>query len=160
MTERLVQRFRERFPPINGYERVTIYEAYERIYLDLIEQDFMPLRHFNPHREIKDLALKTFDVSFICKFLDNGGWNRLAIIFSEEILPKGKMSYELFRYNLWYDGHGIEVSLPATHPIITVSTGNRGRTDLLDRQRDLYYNFVEGIYNIFLEKVKSSKFSR
>ncbi len=152
MTEILFQRLKKKFPPINDYERITIYEAYERIYLDLIEKEFSQGRYFNPKKEIKDLALEIFDTYFISKSLCDGGQERLAIIFLEKF--PSKISYKQFMYNTWYSGHSFDISLPASHPVITISTGNRGRTDLLDRQRDLYYNFVEGIYNLFMEKIK------
>lgn len=157
MTFILCERFKQRFPPINEYKRISVYEDYERIYLNLIEKEFLSAPCINPKEEIEELAKKTFDVNFECKSLNDGGDSRLAILFFPIILPKGKMNEEEFKYHQWFDDHSIEISLPARYPDITISTGNRGRTDLLDRQRDLYYNFTEGVYNLFLEKARDNK---
>lgn len=158
MTEILFQRFRGKFPAIGGQERITLYGAYERIYLNLMAREFLETPYFDSHEKIKDLASKTFDVNFISKFLNDGGQRRLAIIFVPIILPKSQGgTEELMRYNDNYSEHSIDIDLPTNHPMITISTGNRGRTDLLDRQRDIYYNFVEGIYGLFLENARSQK---
>jgi hypothetical protein len=154
MTSILFERFKKRFPPINEYERIRVYENFERIYLDLIKEEFLSAHYINPKEEIEELAKKIFDVNFACRSLSDGGDSRLAIIFDPIILPKGKMNEEDFMYHSWYDGHSIEISLPARHPMVTISTGNRGRTDLLNRQRDLYYNFTEEVYNLFLKKAR------
>ena len=61
------------------------------------------------------------------------------------------MSDESFKYQGNHSEHSIEVILPSTHPVITISTGNRGAIDLLPKQRDNYYNFVENIYRLFLQ---------
>jgi hypothetical protein len=157
MTDILFQRFRERFPSINDYERITIYGAYERIYLDLIEAEFISSPLFDSKEKIKDLALKIFDVNFIYKFLRDGLDERVGIIFDPIILPKPKMSYESFRRNMNYSGHSIEITLPASHPMITISTGNRGAVDLIEKQRDNYYNFVVEVYEIFLGNAKKNE---
>jgi hypothetical protein len=151
MTDILFQKLKERFPPVNDYERISIYGAYERIYLDLIDYAFIGMPYFDSQERIKNLALKTFDVNFISKFLKDGGEQRLSIIFEPVILNKTKMSYELFEYHENHSGHSMDVMLPSTHPIITISTGNRGHVDLLPKQRENYYNFVENVYRLFLE---------
>ena len=151
MTDILFQRLMERFPPIDDYERVSIYGAYERIYLDLIESAFMKSKQFNLSKKIKNLALRIFDVNFIYIPLSDGGEKRWSVIFEPIILDKEKMSDESFKYQGNHSEHSIEVILPSTHPVITISTGNRGAIDLLPKQRDNYYNFVENIYRLFLQ---------
>ncbi len=151
MTEILFKKLRERFPPINDYERITVYEAYERVYLDLIESAFMKDKQFNSPEKIKNLAQRIFDVNFVYIPLNNGGEKRWTVIFEPIILDKGKMSEESFRYQENYSGHSIEVILPSSHPMITISTANRGAIDLFPKQRDNYYNFVEDVYKLFLQ---------
>ncbi|MEX2017564.1 MAG: hypothetical protein WD876_03765 [Candidatus Pacearchaeota archaeon] len=150
MTDVLFQRFRKRFPPINDYERISTYGADERIYLDLITLEFTKGKYINPQEEIKGLAQKVFDVNFIWKNLNDGGTKRLTLIFD----PGKQISEESFIYHENYSGHSIDINLPASHPEITISTGHRGKVVLLDRQRDKYFEFAEGVYNIFLDNAK------
>jgi len=152
MTDMLFQRFRKRFPAINGQERITIYEAYERIHLNLIAPEFVDAPFINPQEEIKDLASKVFDVNFCWGHTYYNSIKKVpTIIFSPKILSKNEGgTEELMRYNGAYSGHSIEITLPANHPMITISTGNRGRTNLLYRQRWKYYYFVDGVYSSFL----------
>ena len=152
MTFLLTERLKKRFPDINGSQRVDIYENYERIYLNLIAREFLNSPYINPLEELEKLALETFDAHFICEPIDNKKDIGLRVSFLPKILPKSKMSQESFEYQSRYSEHTIEISLPANHPEITISTGNRGRGNLLDKQRDLYFKFIEGVYNIFLKK--------
>ena len=153
MTDILFNRFRNRFPPLNGYEKITIYGAYERIYLDLIGREFMSAPFINPEDEIKTLASKVFDVNFEWGYsYYDAKTKNPEIIFNPAGLSKDKGgTEELMRYQDNYSGHTIEIKLPARNPEITISTGNRGKTLLLDEQRDKYFEFVEEIYKIFLE---------
>ncbi len=161
MTEILFQKFKERFPPIGDCERITIYEAFERIHLYLIDEAFVDAPSFASQEKINDLASKTFDVNFRWGHAYYSTLSKVpTIIFDPVILPKAEGgTYKLMEYNDYYSGHSIEIELPSYFPKIIISTGNRGRTDLLDRQRDLYYNFVEGVYNLFLENAGNSKVS-
>lgn len=158
MTEILFQRFRKRFPPIGGQERITIYEAFERIHLNLLEPEFANATFFTSQEKINSLAKRTFDVNFKWGYTHYSERLKIpTIIFVPIILPKNQGgTEELMRYQDNYSEHSIEITLPANYPMITISTGNRGRTDLLDRQRDLYYNFVEGVYGLFLENARKT----
>ncbi len=150
MTDILFKRFRERFPPIGDRERITIYEAYERIYLDLIEREFVEAPQFDSLDKIKDLASKTFDVNFYWGYSHyNMSHNVPTIIFDPKCGTK-----KLMEYDDWYSCHSIEVDIPSFHLVITISTGNRGRADLIEKQRDKYFEFVEGVYKLFLENAR------
>jgi len=155
MTVVLFEKFKQRFPPIKNHDRVSIYEAYERIYLSIIDRQFIGAPDFNSEQKIKDLASKTFDVNFVSKTFEEGHKNKLYLIFEPIIFSK--MSKKSFLYNSSYSGHSIDINLPSFWPEITISTGNRGRTNLSQKQRDKYYNFVEEIYNLFLENAKNKR---
>ncbi|MDD5023281.1 MAG: hypothetical protein PHU63_03875 [Candidatus ainarchaeum sp.] len=64
MTYKLVELLKKEYPPLNDFERVSIYGAYERIYLNLISQDFLNNKFLIDSKKILELAQKLFDVPF------------------------------------------------------------------------------------------------
>ena len=56
-------------------------------------------------------------------------------------------------YSENYRGHYLAINR-LTHPVMTISTGNRGQSLLNDKQREKYFEFVNRVYEQFLESAK------
>ncbi|KHO54614.1 MAG: hypothetical protein QT10_C0014G0012 [archaeon GW2011_AR19] len=140
MTKILFSRLRKIFPEPN---KVSIYGAYERIYLSLHHKKFADAVSVNvSHKNLKELASKIFEIPFE---YEKRGEIGPAIFFEPKINRRSHQNYQQ---------HYIKVSLPLKFPEIEISTGNRGSEFLFRKQRDDYYKFVEETYFLFLEKCK------
>jgi len=142
MTYKLVEILKNEYPPINNFERVSIYGAYERIYLDLISKDFLNGGLLKDSKKIFELAQKLFDVPFTFGRKGDLG----EIIYFE---PSSSNKYEQNHF-----AHYIKVEVPSNHPMITISTANRGAGELFKKQRDNYFKFVNETYNLFLKNAE------
>ena len=137
MTFELAQMLKETYPPILNFERINIYGKNERISLNLLDFCFDGKSNFNDHTKIEALARKIFDVPFVYEKKGDIG---PAIFFQ----PKINDSYHQNHTN-----HYINVYLPGKCPEITISTGNRGPSLLIDKQRQNYFQFVNQIFELF-----------
>ena len=153
MSDKLYKTLCETFPPIGSCKapRITLYPPdsggtwIERIYLNLIEKEFLKIEQpIVKSKEIKELAGRIFeDIEFnFFKHQEEG--NVISFI------PDGIDSYSQN-----YIGHYISVRDPLRYPIITISTGNRGSIRLYPRQRKKYFQFVKELYGLFLGKIKT-----
>lgn len=147
MTDRLFQRFKERFPDINGTPRVSFYGAYERIYLSLYERIFaQSKRALITPDEISKIARGVFwDVNFV---FEERGDIQFGIFFE----PTG-----VSEYSCSYDQHHIEVHQHLLFPELTISTGNRGKVVLHDLQRERYYQFACDLRKEFIRKARLAR---
>ena len=141
MTDILFKRLADRFPLCDNCD-ISVYENYERIYVHLANPRFSKSPQFNSHNKIKNLASIVFDVDFV---YEKRGEIGPAIFFE----PKKRDSYS---HN--HQDHSLHVHLPSKFPMVTIDTGNRGSTILMNRQRDNYFKFVEETFNLFLNNVK------
>lgn len=141
MTELLFRMLSERFPPLNR-ERITSYGAMERIYADLVDPLFANSLLFDCRRTVRDIAGRIFDVPFSC---DSRGDVGFGVFF----WPNTPDSY-----SQGYANHYIAVQTPSRHPVITLSTHNRGAGILLERQRSKYFRFVDEIFDAFVLRVR------
>jgi len=156
MSDKLVEMFKEKYPLTpRGYDRVSIYPRgggtwVERIHLDLVEKEFLkfqidkkPLADIS---SIKDVAKRVFDDIGHRHYTLKDQGNLLDILYFE---PKG-----IDDYNQSYSNHFIEIREPLIIPKIMISTGNRGRIKLHERQREKYFQFVNDVYNLFMRNAK------
>ncbi len=65
MTDKLFKILKKEFPVFKSIERVRIYGAHERIYLNLIDKRFHKSKYFKDYDEIEKIANKIFDVPFV-----------------------------------------------------------------------------------------------
>jgi hypothetical protein len=149
MTLELVNMLRNRFEVENPIEDIFIYENNERIYINLSSDVYIQ----NAGRNLKEIPLlesdarfrniadKIFDVDFLYEKEGNIG---PAFFFKPSTI-------DIYSQNHTY--HYLQVHLPATYPLITISTGNRGETNLLPEQRAKYFAFVEQTYGVFLDRL-------
>ena len=152
MSDKLYEMLCKRFPPVGpkGYTRVSIYppgeeKLIEGIHLNLIEKVFLSIKKPLLNSEvIESLASHIFnDIHYdFYKNQEEGD----VILFR----PR-----EVDDYAQRYANHYIAIHHPLKYPKITISTGNRGRTELNSRQREKYYQFVIELNDLFLEKAKS-----
>ena len=153
MSDKLVEMFRKRYPLTpRGYDRIYTYPpngSIERIHLHLVEKDFLkfldkkkPLADIS---SIKNIAQEVFN-DIGCKFytLEEQGIDNIFSFY-----PK-----KMDDYNESYTGHFIEIREPLIIPKIMISTGNRGRIKLHDRQRKKYFQFINEVYDIFVQNSK------
>ncbi|NOQ55237.1 MAG: hypothetical protein GQ477_00355 [Nanohaloarchaea archaeon] len=155
MSDILLKQLNEKYPPIGPHNatQLSIYpyqelssRYIERIYLDVLDLKFIK----NPKDlitmdEMKDLAESIFDdIDFEMKNIRDEG-------YIVEFKPHG-----ISDYLENYSGHAIIIREPFSTPHITISTGNRGSIGLNDRQREKYFNFVNGLYDIFVENLEKN----
>ena len=143
MTDKLFKILKKEFPVFKSIERVWIYGANERIYLNLIDKRFHNAKYFYNYDEIEKIANKIFDVPFV---YETRGDAEKSIFFKPRNLNN--------KYEMNYDFQHITVHLPSLFPQITIDTGNRGSVELFDKQRDKYYGFVINVFNKFSEYAK------
>ena len=139
MTEKLVKILSELYPPAKNHDRISIYGAHERIYLLLFDHVFSGTPIIHDIECFRKLANETFDVHF---YIGSKGDIKNAVFFE----PNSQDDYQQN-----YSNHFIQIILPSNFPQITISTGNRGRVNLLDKQREKYLEFVKYVYGIFAE---------
>lgn len=158
MTEKLYNMLIKRFPPIHENYRISIYEAYERIYLSLSEREFAEGPIFDSLEKIDNLASKLFDVNF--------RWGKTyypepipTICFDPIIIPKSEGGTEkMMEYGNYYDEQSIEIKIPFSFIQMTINTGNRGVTFLHPKQRQKYFDFVVGVHGLFIENANRTNF--
>jgi hypothetical protein len=138
MTDILANILRAEYPQINSFDPISIYGAHERIYLNLTNKKFHKAPKFNDSNKIFQIAEKIFDVPFDFEIKGDIGE---AIFFS----PQKNDEYHQNHF-----GHYIQVHLPYSYPLITISTGNRGAVELFENQRMNYFQFVKETYNLFI----------
>ena len=138
MTEKLVKILSKLYPPIENNNRVSIYGAHEEIYLLLFDYIFVNAK-INDIEVFRKSADKIFDVPF---YLGSKGDIKNAVFFEPN-------SQDEYQQN--YSNHFIQISLPSKFPKMTISTGNRGKVKLLDKQREKYLEFVKNVYKIFVD---------
>jgi len=142
MTDVLYDLLSKRFPAIDGDERVSAYENFERIHLNLFDLVFKDAPSLTDHSKIEQLAKLLFEVNF-------------------EYKPEGNVGPSIFFYpstnkkpEKFYANHYVQVQLPSKFPIINIVTGNRGESVLELEQRKKYFTFVEQVYDLFLQNAK------
>ncbi|MBW6462171.1 MAG: hypothetical protein K0B07_03940 [DPANN group archaeon] len=150
MSDILVEQLSVQYQPVGLHknEQISIYpfdggRYVERIYVDIIDKIFFgvdkPLVTFE---EITGIAEAVFDdVHFAMRDHSTEGY---LVLFK----PQG-----IDKYSLNYDGHDIVIRKPFDTLKITISTGNRGAIGLNYRQREKYFDFVNKVYDLFIEKV-------
>lgn len=142
MTDILFEMLIKRFPPVNRFQRIGIYGAYERIYMNLLENfpqhSISRKEMMQAHAEFEAIAREIFDVPFR---YEKQGTCDYGVYFEETKANDAYMKN--------YQGHIIEIHLPSNYPRITIWTGNRGAATLFDKQRQNYFQFVEAIQQTF-----------
>lgn len=150
MTVELVKMFEDRFPPVGPHKvpRVSTYHGIERIYLTLLDEVFVGInKPLVTIDEIKTLAHKIFDKDVNFEFKENQGTLDGAVILFE---PRGGDNYSMN-----YSGHSIQVHKPFIVPEITLSLANRGTAKLYPKQRNKYFQFVNNLYELFVNNSKA-----
>jgi hypothetical protein len=145
MTVELVKILYEIYPPKDGLDKVnniSIYGAHERVYLTLLNRSFIDSKKISDINIFRPLAENIFDVPF---YIGSRGDVKNAVFFEPNSPDK---------YSQNYSNHYIQINLPLTYLEMTISTGNRGRVDLFDKQRKKYVEFVNGVYDIFPCKIR------
>lgn len=138
MTDILVDILNKEYRGVCGSGCVSVYGVYERIYLNLTNEKFSKAPSFNDSKKILRIAKEIFDVPFDFEMKGDIGE---AIFFS----PKINDAYHQNHF-----GHYIQVHLPSAYPMITISTGNRDAVKLFETQRNNYFEFVKGLYSMFI----------
>jgi hypothetical protein len=140
---------------ISNPNNISIYDKNKRIEINLSDEYDLrnidtakKIEPFNNHERIKHIAEQIFDVDFLYETQGNTG---PAVFFMPSLRDK---------YNQNHVGHYIQVHLPNSYPVITIGTGEKGASTLLEKQRENYLQFVREVYNIFwarslVKKIKS-----
>ena len=160
MAIELLNLLRERFPPFQGNEMVTVYGAHERLHVSGIDQqlyDAVRKGHPTPldnHGVVEKIAKTIFDVPF--KYETKGTVND-SIFFMEEIDERFALDDEQNKYLNNWKNHHITVELPKVHPVITFDLANRGSGYLLSKQRQKCYEFMLAMYDLFYERARNDE---
>lgn len=128
---------------------IHIYEAYERLSVELPDERLLG-KEFSNKTLIRKIAENIFDVPFDCEKRGISNWG----VHFRTNFSKG-ISLKRFKYLERYSEHLIEVYLPSIFPALTFWTGNRGHSELLPRQRKMYFKFLKEVYNSFVKNAQN-----
>ncbi len=151
MSDILYKQLLEKYPDTpKGYKRVSLYPKeknapIEFFHLDLVEKIFIDIKDRRPlssKKEIRSIADKIFD-DVTHKFWDDEEGYMI------KFTPRG-----IDDYLQHYKGHYIAIDEHFFIPKIVISTGNRGLNVLHPKQREKYFEFVNNIHDLFVERVK------
>jgi len=161
MSDILVEKLAKKYVPTpNGPERILIYAGsagilnasegckhVERVYVGFLYEELLGIDKPFDFSVIEMLANEIFDdIGFEFRH-PSGVGNFMNFVLEDIKMEKVDMDYLNF-----YSGHDFEFSNTNRFPQITISTGNRGRIGLHERQREKYFTFVNGIFDHLMEK--------
>lgn len=147
MTRTLFNQLIKKYPEIEQvqYPNISTYGLDERIYFILTRVEYRSKDKIISAEKIQDIASRVFtDIGWT--FHDTLGVMTNTITFNNEELKKEKnYNLEIYKYQMHYEGHDIEFGTLNNYLYMTIATGNRGRSTLLDKQRENYLSFIDEI---------------
>lgn len=157
MSGLLVQMFLEKYPPHgkNKTDQVETYPPYDESYMG-IEDIFLMPKHKKfaglqipliTEEAIRELASKIFDDITYDFFYD--------VKDGCEIYFTSPDDYNDVYLHSYHQQHIFVFWPPLKFRTIKFSTGHSGSSDLHEKQREKYFQFANGIYDIFMENALS-----
>ena len=139
MTEKLYKKFLKKY--VGDYDSISIYGAHERIYLTLRDASFVFKNDLITLDEFNNLCNDYFKDFYELKHEKEFGQRGKGVYVI--LNPEQNLKYKE------YDNHLIKLCQFYPPLDLEIWTGNRGRVDLIDSQKEKYFCFVDALFKKF-----------